>query len=293
MSVLEEIDLTAWEGKISKEIQRKAIHSLEEGRVLYLPSLPFALQPDEEQFLTPENIDPKRKNISYDLKSDRVGGSLWKGEEEKRLRGMLKRYATSSQRFIKELFPHYASHLAISRTSLRPVEILGRKSSSVHKDDTRLHIDAFPSNPTTGFRLLRIFTNINREGKPRVWRVGEPFEEVVKRFTPSIPTPIPGAAFILKFLKITKKLRTPYDHYMLHMHNKMKSDGRYQKKVSQEEIHFPPGCSWIVFTDQVSHAALSGKDLLEQTFFLPVNGLNDINTAPLSILEKHLNKSLL
>jgi hypothetical protein len=290
--MLEQLPLTSWEEPLAKNIQLKAIQSLEQGKVLYMPSLPFVLQRDEYRFLTPENVDPKRKNISYDFKNNRVGGSLWSGEEMQRLKEMLKRYALTSSTFLQRLFPHYTPQLSLAKTSFRPTEIYGRKNS-VRKDDTRLHIDAFPSNPTKGRRILRIFTNINPDGKPRVWRVGEPFEDVVKKFACKVPFRLPYSAALLKLLKITKDQRTHYDHYMLHMHNRMKEDSGYQQTVPQEEIYFPAGSSWIVFTDQVSHAAMAGQHVLEQTFSLPIEGLKEVSTAPLKILEKFLKRPLI
>lgn len=292
MHWLEELNITSWDEPISKNFQLQAIQSLEKGKILYMPSLPFSLLATEQHFLSPDHVDPKRKNISYDLKSDLVGGSLQAGEEMQKLKEMLKRYALASSSMLRCLFPHYSSKLSQAKTSFRPTEIYGRRSS-VRKDDTRLHIDAFPSNPTKGKRILRMFTNINPEGKPRVWKVGEPFEQVVKKFACRVPTPLPGSARLLQLLKITKERRTSYDHYMLHMHNRMKEDNHYQNTVSQEEILFPSGSTWIVFTDQVSHAALAGQHVLEQTFSLPVEGCKEISTAPLKVLEKFLNRPLI
>lgn len=292
MKSLETIDLAKWDGLISKAIQEKSVKALENGKVLYFPTLPFVIFPEEYQFLSTEKIDPKSKNISYDLHHDRLGGSLRVGEEAQKLKNMIKRYALTTRNFVENLIPFYKSHLIQAKTSMRPVEIFGRKSS-YRKDDTLLHVDAFPSNPTKGQRILRVFTNINFEGKSRVWRIGEPFEKVVEKMLPRVSSPIFGFAHLLKFLRITKSYRTPYDHYMLHMHNQMKGDADYQRNVTQEEIHFPPGSSWMVFTDQVSHAAMSGQHVLEQTFHLPVRGLNDESTAPLRVMEKFLQRSLL
>jgi len=290
--MLEELDIASWDAPISKQLQQRAIESLEHGKVLIMPALPFALKKEEQVFLSPHHVDPKRKNISFDPKLENVGGSLCTGNDLETLKGLLKRYALMSSHFLKLLFPHYVETLTLAKTSFRPTEISGRKSS-VRKDDTRLHIDAFPSNPTKGKRILRIFTNINPDGKPRVWKVGEPFEEVAKKFACQISSPIPGSAQLLKLLKITKDTRTSYDHYMLHMHNRMKEDNDYQRSVNQAEIQFPSGCTWIVFTDQVSHAALSGQHVLEQTFSLPTLGLQQVSTAPLKVLERCLNRSLI
>ena len=79
---------------------------------------------------------------------------------------------------------------------------------------------------------------------------------------------------------------------MLQMHNLMKADDEYQQKASQQEIRFPSGTSWIVQTDDVSHAAMQGQYVLEQTFYLPVKAMKNEAKSPLRILEKMLNKKL-
>lgn len=292
MDLLEEFDLAAWDKPVSQEAQKRAIQSLEQGKILYFPALTFKVQGDENLVFSEKNVDPNRKNISYDQKTDHLGGSLCTHDEGEKLKNLLRRYALASRHFLERLLPHYTSQLSAAKTSFRPTEIFGRKSS-IRKDDTRLHIDAFPSNPTQGRRILRMFTNINPEGKPRVWKVGEPFEEVVKKFANHVSPPLPGSAFLLNLFKITKKRRTLYDHYMLNMHNRMKENDPYQQRVNQAEIRFPAGSSWIVFTDQVSHAALAGQHVLEQTFSLPAEGMSRREAAPLRILETFLQRSLI
>jgi hypothetical protein len=295
MQLLEVFPIQSIEEMASPEIQKRAVEALEKGKVLYFPALPFALSQEEQRFLTPTILDPKAKNISYDLRSDRLGGALTGGnfapESQKELREMMKRYALTSRQLLTTLIPHYIPTLIEGKTSFRPVEIQGRKSS-YRKDDTRLHVDAFPSNPTQGQRILRVFTNVNPEGKPRVWRLGEPFEAVVNTMAPRASHPFPGAALFLNMLGITKQRRTDYDHYMLQIHNAMKADTNYQKTVAQEEMPFPPGSTWVTFTDQTSHAALSGQHVMEQTFKLPVEGLKEPATSPLKVLERFFNRSL-
>src|SRR5204862_4964539 len=99
--------------------------------------------------------------------------------------------------------------------------------TSYRKDDRRLHVDAFPSAPNQGMRILRVFCNVNPNNEDRIWRLGEPFEEVAKKFIPQTAAPIPGSARLLKWLQITKSYRTKYDHYMLQLHDMMKSDHAY------------------------------------------------------------------
>ena len=185
---------------------------------------------------------------------------------------------------------YYKEHLNQARTSFRPVEIAGRKSS-YRKDDTLLHVDSFPSTPVKGKRIMRFFTNINPD-KPRVWRLGEPFPQVVQKFGDQLRKPIPGLAWFLNAVGITKDYRTLYDHYMTCMHDKMKGDKEYQRNVTQYEILFPPGSTWIVYTDQASHAAMAGQHVLEQTYYLPVKGLHNPETSPLRILERFYGEKL-
>ena len=291
MKSLEIFEIDNWETPIATEVQSKAVQALESGKVLFFPALPFQLNSDELKVFSPEKVDPRTKNVSYDMRKDRLAGTLCIGNEANILKEMIKRYATTTRKFLESLIPHYQPRILQAKTSFRPIEIEGRKSS-YRKDDTRLHVDAFPSNPNRGKRILRVFTNINPEGKPRIWRVGEPFGEVVKAMGPRVMHPIFGVSHLLKWLKITKDYRSAYDHYMLQIHDTMKSDMDYQKNATQEEIHFPAGSSWICYTDQVSHAAMSGQYVLEQTFNLDVSSLKDQSTAPLRVLEKYFCKVL-
>lgn len=289
---LVQIDLQNWDQPIHENVQKDAIQSLEHGHVLYFPSLPFSLKENEHRFLSPHISDPKSKNVSYDLRKDRLAGSLCSESDHTELKEMIKRYACTSRQFLEKLIPSYSPFLNQAKTSFRPVEINGRKTS-YRKDDSRLHVDSFPSSPTKGQRILRIFTNINHEGKPRVWRLGEPFEDVVEKMISRVSAPIWGVASLCKMLGITKDYRTPYDHYMLKIHDTMKGDTLYQKTVPQCEVKFPPGSTWIVYTDLVSHAAMAGQHVLEQTFHLPLEAIENPSTNPLKVLEKRLKKTLI
>lgn len=281
--ILTVIDHQDW---LSPTTCNHAIHDLEQGKILLFPSLPFLLLPHEEKFLSPDYVAPNNKNISYDSKTQLLRGyaSSFSSEYDN-LKKMLHRYATQATTFIRHLFPLYYHALEIGRTSFRPVEISGRMSS-YRKDDTRLHVDAFPATPNQGRRILRVFTNLNPHGQARIWRIGEPFEAVAKRFLPKVSKPIIGSATLLKLFKMTKSRRTEYDHIMLRIHDGMKADLSYQKNVSQHEVHFLPNNSWVVQTDHVSHAAMSGQYLLEQTFYLPITAMNNPNFSPLHILQK-------
>jgi hypothetical protein len=157
---------------------------------------------------------------------------------------------------------------------------------SLRADDRRLHVDAFPSRPNRGERILRVFTNANPEGAARVWRVGEPFEDAARRFLPRIAPYSPWRARVLNGIGVTKSLRSEYDHLMLQLHDRMKADERYQREAPQVRVEFPAGSTWVCFSDQVLHAAMSGQYLLEQTFHLPVAAQSDPANSPLGILTR-------
>lgn len=289
--MIETFESSQWNEQFTDLNQQRAINKLEGGHILYFPTLAFSLSDEEKAFLTPEVADAKSKNIGYHPEHNKIWGVKNLGDEQRqKLKHMLRRYAAHCQTLVANLFPHYQSELMIGRTSFRPLQVSNRKSS-YRKDDKRLHVDAFPSSPNQGKRILRVFCNINPDAD-RVWRIGETFENVAQRFAPAIPKPFPGSAAVLRLLKITKSKRTPYDHYMLHMHDRMKEDEHYQQTVSQQEVRFPPATTWIVQTDHVSHAAMQGQHLLEQTFYLPVEAMQNPNLSPLRVLEKILNQKL-
>jgi hypothetical protein len=282
MPILHTLSHTAWE-TVPDEI---AVSALEKGKILYFPQLAFHLEKPEILLLSPRYTNGKAKNISFDIHTEVLRGACGSPLELAALKSLLRRYAFQTSHFLKSLSPAYAKALQTGRTSLRVVEIAGRPAPSYKKDDTRLHVDAFPSQPNQGKRILRIFCNIDPERKPRVWRTGAPFEQVARAFLPAVSRQLPGSGHLLKVLKITKNLRTHYDHIMLNIHNRMKKSLDYQHTTPYTEIAFPAPAAWMAYTDQVSHAALAGQHVLEQTFYLPVSAMQDEKHSPLRILEK-------
>ncbi len=291
MEVLQVIQLGSWDESIPEPMQAQAMESLEIGKVLFLPSLCFPILPEEAGLLTPRFAAGKAKNISFDIHSGRLRGTVADGADSLRLKTLLSRFAAQTLSLVDRMLPRYQSALEKGRTSFRPVEIQGRVSS-YRKDDTRLHVDAFPATPVQDRRILRVFSNVNPNAEDRVWRVGEPFEAMARVFLPQARNQFWGEPDILRMLRITKSRRTPYDHIMLELHNRMKADMKYQSAVEQREMRFPAGSTWLTFTDQVSHAAMSGQHCLEQTLYLPVDAMADSSRSPLRILE-HLSGSRL
>lgn len=264
---------------------QETIEQLETGHVLYCHQLPFVLMPNESVLFDPKIADTRKKNISYDYQQKNLKGVSENNPHRSTLETMMHRYAEFAKNLVDNTLPHYQSTLRWGRTSYRPAEVLGRHRSK-RQDDTRVHVDAFPSTPVHGSRILRVFCNINLEGKARVWELGEPFERVARRFYTQLPRYNRYRAKLLHLLKTTKTLRSAYDHTMLSLHDAMKLDDHYQHQLSKEQVHFSPQSTWIVYTDQVSHAALSGQYLLEQTFYLPIEAMQNPEHAPSRVIEK-------
>lgn len=285
MDVLETFQIDRWDTEIDAAAQARAVQALEQGRLLYFPRLAFSVREEETALFSPTWLDRSAKNISYDPGLDLVKGTSVTGGDAQALHRMMARYAASTKALLESLLPAYRPALQQARTSFRPSGIVGRKTS-FRKDDQRLHTDAFPSRPTRGARILRVFTNVNREGVDRIWRIGEPFAAYAGKFLPSVTWPLPGSAWVLAALRLTKGRRSRYDHVMLQLHDRVKLDLRYQQEAPQVRLAFPPGSTWIVYTDQVLHAAMSGQYLLEQTFHLPVSAQRDPSLSPLQVLER-------
>lgn len=291
MDVLETLEIDHWNGPFAADVRRRAVEALERGKVVFFPMLPFVLQADERSLLTPALSNGKAKNVSLDPKTGTTQGTVSTGEERTRLQAMMERFAQCATHLVINLFPGYEAGLERARTSYRPVEIVGR-SYSPKKDDKLLHVDAFPSRPTGGRRIMRLFSNIDPTGMTRIWHVGEPFEEFARKFLPGVRNPILLEARLLQLLGITKGRRSEYDYLMLGLHDNGKLDARYQKEVLQEEVRFPSGSTWLCFTDQVMHAALGGQFALEQTFHLDVEAMTDPARSPLKVLERMAGRRL-
>ncbi len=291
MDPLENIDGDSFDTVFPVPVMDRAARALESGKVLFFPRLAFALNAEEYAFLDPRCSDGRSKNISYDPSSGVLKGTGLAGSERERLQAMVARFAQSAHALVATLIPAYGRQLRMGRTSYRPIEVKERPSS-YRKDDSRLHVDAFPSRPNRGERILRVFSNVNPDGRGRIWRLGEPFEACAKRFLPTLRRPLPGQRWLLRATGLTAGYRTDYDHYMLGLHDAMKGDEHYQRHCRQCEVAFPAATTWMVFTDQVAHAAMADQYLLEQTFHVPVRCLQDPASAPLAILERLLGRAL-
>ena len=286
------IHTTDWHAALPEDDATENTRALEHGQLLHLPRLTFSLSADERRFLSPRWSDGKAKNISYSSVTRQIKHTSAAGGDRNALAAMMDRYANAARTLVTSVCPAYSRALVWGLTSFRPVSAAKRESSP-KKDDMRLHVDAFASRPVRGQRLLRVFSNINLAGEPRVWEIGEPFDTMAARFCKQVAAPLPGSAWLLEKLRATKGRRSAYDHIMLGLHDRAKLDIQYQKIAPRTRLELQANTTWIVFTDLVMHAVVSGQYMLEQTFYLPPAAMQEDAMAPLRRLEKIYQRALL
>ena len=145
------------------------IAALEAGKVLYFPNFAqhgFAPQKEELTLFREDIRDPKTRNISLSASGD-LKGVVGDDATKALMAGMIGRFRAEAEGLLANLVPRYGEHLRRGATSFRPASVQNRVQSW-RADDRRMHVDAFPSRPNYGERLLRVFTNVNLDGEPRV-----------------------------------------------------------------------------------------------------------------------------
>jgi hypothetical protein len=155
-----------------------------------------------------------------------------------------------------------------------------------------LHVDAFPTRPTNGARILRLFVNINPT-EPRVWVTSDPFAVLLDRY--GAAAGLPGSARPDWFRGLRERVlgvfglarrRSAYDAFMLRLHDFLKANDDFQHRCPKRLWHFPPGSAWLAITDTASHAVLRGRYALEHSYFLNPNTLALPDEAPAALLER-------
>lgn len=100
-----------------------------------------------------------------------------------------------------------------------------------------------------------------------------------------------GSNALLRALRLVPN-RSAYDRFMLHFHDWLKENAEFQNSPGKITSEFPPLATWLVYTDGVPHAVLSGQYALEQTFIVHLDALVAPHLAPIRILEKIARRPL-
>jgi len=279
---------------------------LEAGGILYFPETPVPIPDADMDFLLDQRQTSSslHKNIAYKPDRDKLSGvdakTAQPGEVE-RMHEVMRRYSASVEAFLVEFLAPYQRRWRLDYASFRPLEEKGRDLPVRRRNDL-LHTDAFPTRPTRGWRILRFFHNIH-PSRTRDWVVGEPFARVVGAFTPAkLAVPHADGPMARAGKQIAQAIgiaglvpqwkRTPYDEFMMRLHNAMKEDAAFQASCVRENIQFAPGSSWMVYTETVPHAVLGGQYALEQTFLVDPAAMVARESAPIAILEKMASAKL-
>jgi hypothetical protein len=279
---------------------------LEAGSVLYFPITPVPIPAADIEFLLGQHQTGSRlhKNISYKPDIDVLSGTD-KADTPvavtRQLHDVVRRYSAGVANFLTDFLAPYEGQWRRDYASYRPIEEKGRDLPLRRRNDL-LHVDAFPTRPTKGWRILRFFHNIHPD-RTRDWSIGQPFPAIVGSFVPGklpMPHPSGGLSRAVKQIAAAAGLgrlvpqwkRTPYDDFMMRMHNAMKEDADFQRDCAKEFVQFAPGSSWMVYTETVPHAALAGQYALEQTLLVDPLAMVTAGSAPVEILEKMVGAQL-
>ena len=115
-------------------------------------------------------------------------------------------------------------------------------------------------------------------------RLSEASRQIPVLYAPNTSVGVALLAVLVR--RAAEVLGPDWDVEITETHHRMKADAPYQQTSPQTAVDFPPGTTWMAFTDQVSHAAMAGQYQLEQTFLLPVEAMVDERLSPLRILER-------
>jgi hypothetical protein len=302
-TVVEDFKLPAgWNSpEHSGALGRAYCERLESGEILFFRELPFQFPAEDREFLLTQKWSELRlhKNVSYRPQSDILRGVSGDAATTDRLQFIFRNYSAHVIEFLKVFLAPYAGKWILDFASFRPLEEENR-DLPLHKRNDLLHVDAFPTRPTRGGRILRVFTNLNPI-RPRVWETTEGFDVLARNYAKDAGLDRIAAdnSFVAKVLRsvgpkigLAQLGRTPYDTFMLRFHDYLKENNAFQADCPKIHLEFPPLATWIVCTDCVAHSVQSGQYAVEQTLLIPPQALVAPQYAPYRILESIAGRPL-
>jgi len=285
----------------STSLPGRIAEDLERGRIVKFAPSPVPLpEATDNAFLLhelPQRL--KLKNISYHPETDTVRGFEGTPEERARITAILKRHSAAVEGFLKRAIPELTPGWVVATCSIRPLEEQGRNLGA-HASNELVHFDAGAYGATHGDRILRFFVNLNPT-KPRVWVSKGDFATVFARWGGAAgvthaglaPTPFNRlrsgvTRMVGRFLPAARLLDgSPYDRTMRRFHNFLKDTPAFQETTEgHEQFEFEPASAWMVFTDSVSHACISGQFAFVNTFIIPLANCRLQELSPYHILER-------
>ncbi len=277
---------------------------LEEGNIVYFPRCPLPLPSSADlDFLRTELPHQlKLKNISYHPEAGKLRGMEGGPEVVARAERILVEHSDRLQSFLLKFMPQLFRDCVVGTSSFRPIEEKGRNLKP-HASNELVHIDAGAYGATNGDRIFRFFVNVN-PGRDRVWATKGRFPDLYAKYGQAAGISGLQARQLEKGvgdhlrtallkglaatgLSVAKVLdSSPYDRVMRRFHNFMKDTPSFQQSTEgHHEIRFPPYSAWMVLTDMVSHASLSGQFALVNTNLIPLENCRKPELAPINILR--------
>lgn len=268
---------------------------LESGEILVFADCPFPLPtPEERQFLFRQRVLSRfHKNITYNPANGRVAGfDRQPAQAVQLLQSTLARFSRCACCWLAEFLPQYAAAWRPDRASYRPEEEALRKLRPTARNDL-LHLDAFPTRPSHGDRLLRLYVNLHAS-EPRVWATSDPFATLLERFGPHVGLPPAASSWPRRLVQLFRPDADgrSYDQFMLKLHHFLKRNDDFQERSAKKLWHFPSGSAWLLFTDGLSYAELRGQHALEHSFFVPARALTLPERAPAALLDKACGRAV-
>ena len=280
--------------------------SLERGSVVFFPQSPVTLPAAEDLEFFRQEL-PKRlklKNISYHPEDGKTRGlDSDDAEMVERVNRVLKSVSDDIASFLSKTAPRLTNNWTVGTCSFRPMQEQGRNLSA-HASNELIHVDAGAYGATHGDRILRFFINVNPV-EERVWATKGSFPELFAEhgdraqlghrnagpgFLSKGPLDhvrsglINLAALGVPVLKVLDS--SPYDRAMRKFHNYMKDTPAFQQQEKgHQEFRFPPFSAWMVYTDMVSHACLSGQHAFIHTSLVRLENCHLPEMAPINIMR--------
>lgn len=280
--------------------------ALESGKIVAFPECPIDLPSLEDlEFLRKEMPNHlSAKNISFHPEAGRIIGMKGSPEIIDRTQRILKEHNGRVQEFLKKVLPSLARNWMVGTASFRPLQEKGRDLPA-HASNELVHVDAGAYGATHGDGIIRFFVNIH-PSEDRVWITKGAFPELYRRYGSQAGV-LPGAGTDGRAMDegVLDRLRTslsqglsalvpsakfidssPYDRAMRRFHNFMKDTPAFQSTPEgHQEFRFKPFWAWMVFTDRVSHACVSGQYAFADTFVIRLGSCRLPDLAPINLLK--------
>lgn len=278
--------------------------ALERSDVVYFEQSPVPLPSEEDLEFLREELPQQNtvKNVNYHPESDSIPRFEASSEIQERTKRILKSHRAEVEAFFRRTAPEWMPGWTVGTSSFRAVEEKGRDLKPRSNNEI-VHIDAGAYGATNGNRILRFFVNVNPQ-VDRVWGTKGSFAELFSGHEAFVAAArgkhdrirleksmgdkvysgiVHGLSKVYPLFQVIDS--SPYDRAMRRIHNYMKDTESFRNDpAGYKEIRFPPYSAWSVFTDGISHSAVSGQFALITTILVPLANFARPELAPYNIL---------